>query len=210
MSTDETLVQLDFDEPHHDLLIDRNGSGNSNTNNGTHRTHAASHSFQQQRPINSNSALLQRLNHHQQHDVDDIDDHYFGSSPSSQQQQQQRPGVGHQFAAAIPPQNAAAVHVHNAPRGLISTLANDHRLLQHLSGDTDDRHSIISLTSSSAAEDVCLVPEVGFADINLADHGDQSRESQPLLGGGGVGARGDHADQLMFNYFPGNITGASV
>lgn len=211
MSTDQTLVQLDFDEPHHDLLIDRNTSTSSSsngggTNNGTQR-------HQQQQPTHS-SYNAYRYTHHQPHDDDgddnDVDDHHFGHPPSSQQQQQ-RPGGAHQFAAAIPPPAAvAAVHTRSTGadrRPTTSALANDHQLLEHLSGDADDRHSIISLTSSSAAEDVCLVPEVGFADINLADHGDHSRESQPLLGGGG---RGDHADQGMFNYFPGNDTEEAV
>ncbi len=59
---------------------------------------------------------------------------------------------------------------------------------------SDDRHSLISLSSSSTTEDVCLVPEVGFDNINL-DCSD-SRESQPLLG-----AR-DQPD-YAYNSFPG-------
>lgn len=58
---------------------------------------------------------------------------------------------------------------------------------------SDDRHSLISLSSSST-EEICLVPEVGFDNINL-DCSD-SRESQPLLG-----AR-DQPD-YAYNSFPG-------
>lgn len=60
---------------------------------------------------------------------------------------------------------------------------------------SDDRHSLISLSSSSTTEEVCLVPEVGFDNINL-DCGD--RESQPLLG-----AR-DQPD-FTYNSFPGKL-----
>lgn len=60
---------------------------------------------------------------------------------------------------------------------------------------SDDRQSLISLSSSSTTEDVCLVPEVGFDNINL-DCSD-SRESQPLLG-----AR-DQPDFATYNSFPG-------
>lgn len=59
---------------------------------------------------------------------------------------------------------------------------------------SDDRQSLISLSSSSTTEEICLVPEVGFDNINL-DCGD-SRESQPLLG-----AR-DQPD-YAYNSFPG-------
>lgn len=59
---------------------------------------------------------------------------------------------------------------------------------------SDDRQSLISLSSSSTTEDVCLVPEVAFDNINL-DCSD-SRESQPLLG-----AR-DQPD-FAYNSFPG-------
>lgn len=59
---------------------------------------------------------------------------------------------------------------------------------------SDDRRSLISLSSSSTTEEICLVPEVGFDNINL-DCSD-SRESQPLLG-----AR-DQPD-FAYNSFPG-------
>lgn len=59
---------------------------------------------------------------------------------------------------------------------------------------SDDRHSLISLSSSSTTEDVCLVPEVGFDNINL-DCGD--RESQPLLG-----ARDQPDHHYTYNSFP--------
>lgn len=59
---------------------------------------------------------------------------------------------------------------------------------------SDDRHSLISLSSSSTTEEICLVPDVGFDNINL-DCSD-SRESQPLLG-----AR-DQPD-YAYNSFPG-------
>lgn len=62
---------------------------------------------------------------------------------------------------------------------------------------SDDRHSLISLSSSSTTEEICLVPEVGFDNINL-DCSD-SRESQPLLG-----AR-DQPD-YAYNSFPGMLT----
>lgn len=61
---------------------------------------------------------------------------------------------------------------------------------------SDDRHSLISLSSSSTTEEICLVPEVGFDNINL-DCSD-SRESQPLLG-----AR-DQPD-YAYNSFPGML-----
>ncbi|XP_055715291.1 phosphatidylinositol 4-kinase type 2-alpha isoform X1 [Phlebotomus papatasi] len=55
---------------------------------------------------------------------------------------------------------------------------------------TDDKNSVISLSSSSTAgadedeeEDICLVPEVNFEGINLDPAGVDNRESQPLLGG---------------------------
>lgn len=59
---------------------------------------------------------------------------------------------------------------------------------------SDDRQSLISLSSSSTTEEICLVPEVGFDNINL-DCSD-NRESQPLLG-----AR-DQPD-YAYNSFPG-------
>lgn len=59
---------------------------------------------------------------------------------------------------------------------------------------SDDRHSLISLSSNSTTEEICLVPDVGFDNINL-DCSD-SRESQPLLG-----AR-DQPD-YAYNSFPG-------
>lgn len=67
---------------------------------------------------------------------------------------------------------------------------------EHLS---DDRHSLISLSSSSTTEEICLVPDVGFDNINL-DCSD-SRESQPLLG-----AR-DQPD-FVYNSFPGMLKAA--
>lgn len=86
------------------------------------------------------------------------------------------------------------------PKELNSTQDKDknHREIQateHPTNSTflsDDRHSLISLSSSSTTEEVCLVPEVGFDNINL-DCGD--RESQPLLG-----AR-DQPD-FTYNSFP--------
>lgn len=48
----------------------------------------------------------------------------------------------------------------------------------------DDRNSIISLSSSSTTEEICLVPEIRFEGVNL-DSGTDNRESQPLLGGRG-------------------------
>lgn len=51
---------------------------------------------------------------------------------------------------------------------------------------------VVSLSSS--AEDICLVPEVGF-EGNVDSPG-VNRESQPLLGG-----RGDF--EVSFNHFPG-------
>lgn len=60
----------------------------------------------------------------------------------------------------------------------------------------DDRHSIISLSSSTTTDigfDNCI-PDVGFDTINL--EGSDSRESQPLLGGR------DQID-IAYNNFPG-------
>lgn len=61
-------------------------------------------------------------------------------------------------------------------------------------GITPPDDGVLSLSSS--AEDICLVPEVGF-EGNVDSLG-ANRESQPLLGG-----RGDL--DVSFNHFPGKI-----
>lgn len=63
-------------------------------------------------------------------------------------------------------------------------------LIKH---DFDDKNSIISLSSSSTTEEICLVPEVNFEGINLDPEG---AESQPLLGGA-------RDEQYESNVFPG-------
>lgn len=65
-----------------------------------------------------------------------------------------------------------------------------------IKNDFDDKNSIISLSSSSTTEEICLVPEVNFEGINLDP--ESSAESQPLLGG----AR-DCIEQYESNVFPG-------
>lgn len=74
----------------------------------------------------------------------------------------------------------------------------------------DDKHSIISLTSST--EDICLVPDVSFEGINLdSPSGIGIGESQPLLGGGqrsgnsgnGINEHSHHHQDITYNQFPG-------
>lgn len=58
----------------------------------------------------------------------------------------------------------------------------------------DDRNSIISLSSSTTTEEICLVPEIRFEGVNL-DSGTDNRESQPLLGGRGDDLHG-HSNHI--------------
>lgn len=63
----------------------------------------------------------------------------------------------------------------------------------NLIAPSDD--GVVSLSSS--AEDICLVPEIGFE--GTVDSSGVNRESQPLLGG-----RGDF--EVSYNHFPGKWT----
>lgn len=157
MSTDETLVQLDFDEDHEDLFIDRKTINIPTTNNSPsiHRGVTSITGTQQQQ------------------------------QPTVPQQQQQfhNHQLFHHSATSASANTAAATSSSSAG-------ADSCRLLR----TNDRRSSSISLSSSSDAEAVCLVPEVGFDNINL--EGGDSRESQPLLGGR------DQPD-IVFNHFPG-------
>lgn len=78
----------------------------------------------------------------------------------------------------------------------LATLMSTEETLLNLDFDktaiTAPDDGVVSLSSS--AEDICLVPEVGF-EGNLDSPG-VNRESQPLLGG-----RGDL--EVSFNHFPG-------
>lgn len=144
MSTDETLVQLDFDEDQ-DLFIDR-------------------------KPINPNNApIIHRSK------TSDTPPNIRVSTATTHTST-----VSHQLFHN---------HNHLATSATSAVTSNSSHLF-------NDRHSSISLSSSSDAEAVCLVPEVGFDNINL--EGGDSRESQPLLGGR------DQPD-IVFNHFPGRF-----
>lgn len=85
-----------------------------------------------------------------------------------------------------------------AQKNNLTNLKQELETADLIKNDLDDKNSIISLSSSSTTEEICLVPEVIFEGINLDP--ESSAESQPLLGGGGSR---DCIEQYESNIFPG-------